>query len=234
MSTQPLGVDEDTKETLRELTSMCSTLQSDVRELQEDMEEKDERIQTLEAKKNAHKARLDAYQKKINRIEDILVGEKEELADDKFDMADAIWTQIQEAKEISENSLAIAKSSSKREENITKKEVATTLSRDETVISSIRTSQKAGAVDCGEVKDMAKPDTRLAHRTILDAWNELEAEWEAFEVIKREGPDNQERKMLRCYSDRLTPVLVRTVKNNLSDPEATESLNSWLGSEGVR
>lgn len=229
MSVEQAPVDEGTKDTVRELVSMCNNLQSNQKEMQEQLEGQSEQIENLQQENQAQKALIEAYQKKLGRIDDLLVGEERDLAEDEFDVADDIWTQIQEAKSLSEESLSVAQTSSVRDSTTSKKEIAKKLSRNETVIKSINTSQKGAAVDCPKVIDMGKPDTRLAHRSILDGWNELCDEWECFEIIKKDGS-----KMLRCSTESLSGVIVRAVKNDLSDPEVTETLNSWLASEGVR
>lgn len=198
-------------------------------ELEERIEELEESNEQLEKNQQQQEALVKALHKKITRIESILVGDDRELHDDRFDVEDDIYTQIQDAAESSQQALAVVKAN-KGTTKGTKKDVAKRLSRDRVVLKTVGTSQKAAAISCGDVIEMALPGKKLQHRSILDAWrDELVAEWEAFEIVKKDG-----KKQLRCYSDRLDPALVRVVKDSLSDSGSTESLNSWLANEGVQ
>lgn len=152
---------------------------------------------------------VEALRRKVNHQKDIIEQLEERLED--------LEAEVETVK-------GIAKANVSVNETPTKKDIAKELSQQEIVVDAIVGQTLAGgSVTCGEIKTMAKPDVRLEHRTILDAWDELLTKWDAFE-IKNGG----EKKKLVADRDDLERPLIRTVADNLSDPEVTESLNSYL------
>jgi len=68
----------------------------------------------------------------------------------------------------------------------------------------------------------ARPETKLYHRQVRDAWDKLAARWTSIDVQERDDKDN--RLIVRC--DDLEDELVRVVDEDLSDEDLTERLIS--------
>lgn len=168
----------------------------------------------------------------MKRMLHVLAGTDDDMDAGLWDAAESIQRipdGIEEMGELAQSAMAVAKTEAKVEETPTKKEIAKSLTRDEVVVNAavMAKARGIGAVTCDDVKKMAKPDVRLEHRTILDAWEELKDEWDCFSVV------DGEKKKLAVKRENLDDVLVRAVLNDLSDPEVTEALNSYLNKKGA-
>lgn len=194
-----------------------------------------ERLQELERENRALEARLDAMSTRFDRLERFLIGDDRAFGEDQFDTAADVWTRLDEHQELAETALAIAESTRGERRELSKKEIAKRLSRNECVVeAAVKGTQIHGSIDAATVIDMAKPELRLKHRTIFDAWDELVEEWECFSTTDGQPGPHGDVKQLRCNRDELPDRLVRLVKNSLSGTEVTESLNRYLtGTRGV-
>lgn len=96
------------------------------------------------------------------------------------------------------------------------------LSRDEAVRRAIVGSGNGGGVSVGDVKGMAKPQMKLYHRTVEDAWDTLVENWGVFWVNDREDP-----KRLKVTAEDLKDAddLVAAVEANLERDNLSERLH---------
>lgn len=165
----------------------------------------------------------------MRKMFNVLAGTQDDLEADLWDSAQQI-PQLVERIDKLEVDVDAAKAFAKTQsvnETPTKKGLAKDLTKQEIVVDAIvGQTISGGAVTCGEVKHMAKPDVRLEHRTILDAWDELLDTWNCFSI-----QDGEKKKLVADKDDLETP-LVRAVADNLSDEKVTEKLNSYLTQKG--
>jgi regulator of replication initiation timing len=133
--------------------------------------------------------------------------------------------ELVDAKDDAELALAVAGETSdqaRADGGPTKVKLAKLLSRNEVVRRAITTTGKGGAVTGGDVIGMARPETKLYHRQVRDAWDKLAARWESLHVQERDDEDNR----LVADRDDLEDELVRLVDEDLSDEQLTERLIS--------
>jgi TolA-binding protein len=107
----------------------------------------------------------------------------------------------------------------------TKKDRALWLSRDECVRRALvdgGSVNTGGMVTTTDVKDMAKPQTKLYHQTIADAWDELMMRHDEFDVVDPEDKP----KRLQVDVENLTTEVVNLVEDSLGRDGLTKRLLS--------
>jgi len=167
----------------------------------------------------------------IERIDgnlDALFGRVSDLAD-RVDELEAenerLREELNDAKTDAELALAVAGETSdqaRADGGPTKVKRAELLSRNEVVRRAITTTGNGGGVTGGDVIGMARPETKLYHRQVRDAWDKLAAKWSSLRVQERDDEDNR----LVANTDDLEDELVRLVDDDLSDENLTERLIS--------
>lgn len=107
----------------------------------------------------------------------------------------------------------------------TKKDRALWLSRDECVRRALLDGgsvNTGGSVTTTDVKNMAKPETKLYQRTVEDAWDELVMRHDEFDVV---DPDDKPKRLQVDVEDLSTEV-VSLVEESLGRDGLTERLHS--------
>jgi TolA-binding protein len=107
----------------------------------------------------------------------------------------------------------------------TKKDRALWLSRDECVRRALLDGgsvNTGGSVTTTDVKNMAKPETKLYQRTVEDAWDELVMRHDDFAVV---DPDDKPKRLQVDVEDLSTEV-VSLVEESLGRDGLTERLHS--------
>jgi hypothetical protein len=107
----------------------------------------------------------------------------------------------------------------------TKKDRALWLSRDECVRRALcdgGSVNTGGSVTTTDVKNMAKPQTKLYQRTVEDAWDELVMRHDDFAVV---DPDDKPKRLQVDVEDLSTEV-VSLVEESLGRDGLTERLHS--------
>jgi hypothetical protein len=136
--------------------------------------------------------------------------------------------EVQEARRDAEISRATSKAiddGTRADGAPTKKDRALWLSRDECVRRALvdgGSVNTGGMVTTTDVKDMAKPQTKLYHQTIADAWDELMMRHDEFDVVDPEDKP----KRLQVDVENLTTEVVNLVEDSLGRDGLTKRLLS--------
>jgi hypothetical protein len=136
--------------------------------------------------------------------------------------------EVQEARRDAEISRATSKAiddGTRADGAPTKKDRALWLSRDECVRRALiegASINTGGMVTTTDVKNMAKPKTKLYQRTIEDAWDELVMRHGEFEVV---DPENKPKRLQVDVED-LTSEVVSLVEESSGQDGLTERLHS--------
>lgn len=175
-------------------------------------------------------------QRELDRLDNMVVGLYEGQLPGVRDRLDAMEEQQEELKSIAETALSVARTEA---DDMTtpgsKKDIAKRLSRNEVVVQAVvRGTSIHGSVTTPKVSDMAKPDHRLENRSILDAWDEIENEWDCFEVEKGSPGPHGDSSRLKAKSDEVPNEIIRAVANDLTDEEVSEALIMKADSTGGR
>ena len=107
----------------------------------------------------------------------------------------------------------------------TKKDRALWLSRDECVRRALcdgGSVNTGGSVTTTDVKNMAKPETKLYQRTVEDDWDELVMRHDEFDVV---DPQDKPKRLQVDVSD-LSTEIVSLVEESLGREGLTERLHS--------
>jgi regulator of replication initiation timing len=103
-----------------------------------------------------------------------------------------------------------------------KKKRAEHLSRNEIVRQALTTGGRGGSVTARKVKDMAKPQVQLYHKSISDAWDALESRWDELRV---QDPEDKDKRLVVDVDD-LTEELVGIVEEDLGRDDLTNRVHS--------
>jgi len=123
-----------------------------------------------------------------------------------------------------DTALTVAETQAEPAAEVSKKRVAMLTTRNELLrATAVDRSQTSGAsVEIADVQEMAKPETKLYHQTVIDSWDELAADWEAFSI----GGNEAGNTVCRVEPDDLDPRLVKTVESALGRDDLAKRLLS--------
>lgn len=137
--------------------------------------------------------------------------------------------ELEEVRLMAQNAYSMADRQARDEDDMTKKDTARVLARDEAVKrAAIDSSSRGKAVTSPEVRDMARPQSELRSQTIKDALTDLSQEWPALEKDKNDDG------VWRITVDRssVSEDLAATVENSLGRDDLAKRLMSQRSSKG--
>lgn len=142
---------------------------------------------------------------------------------DRFEELEELETQIEENTNMVASALSRVNEIAS-DDDLTKKRAALLKSRNELVKRAILdTSATNGyGLTTSDVVTMAKPEIKLYHQTIIDAWDELESSWLCFE----QGQNADGNKRLRIDSGAIPEDLARIVEQDLDRDDLAKRLLS--------
>lgn len=126
----------------------------------------------------------------------------------------ALEDRLDEVEQLSEQALGVAQTNARDSGgDLTKKRVALLKSRNELVRrAAVGQSGSAGSgVTVSDIQDMALPEVQLYRQTVLDAWDELVANWSCFSTGS--GEDGVTR--LKVEKTSIQPELIGAVEHAL-------------------
>lgn len=155
------------------------------------------------------------------------ISKFDELADRVARLED----QMDKVDRAAETALTVAETEAKPGDSVSKKRIALLKSRNELIrkLALDRSNSHGAAVTAPEVQEMAKPEVKIYHQTVYDAWDELEGNWDAF----NRGTNQDGGKVLRVSKDDLDPALVKSVESALDRDDLAKRLLSEAEREGV-
>jgi len=139
-----------------------------------------------------------------------------------------LQTELEQVKSLAQQAYSLADRQAADEDDMSKKDKARILARDEAVKRAAIDASSRGkaAVTSPEVRNMARPDLELRSQTIIDAFIELEQEWTALE--KGKNDDGVWR--IQVDRSKLSEELTSTVEQSLDRGDLAKRLMSQRSS----
>lgn len=186
-----------------------------------DDDEIDRRLDGLEA-------RMDAMGKRFDRLVSFLIGDEPDFAEDRFDEAAPIWTQLDELDdeiaELQQDVASIAADVRTRTDggDLSKVERAERHARNELVRRAADLSNNGtelAVLQASTALEQSKPSQNWHYQTVKDAFENLRSKWEAVYI-------KNEPKRLILLERGLSRELLLTVEEDLGRDDLTKELIS--------
>lgn len=204
------------------------------------------RLDELEKQLQIMEAQLDGTMNKQKEIIDVIaggqaneIGAEYSVIDAKRDVGEPLAQKILDLEMLAETALSVARTESEgADANQTKKGAAKTIARNEVIRSAITDSSKAtgSSVTTPDVATMAKPELKLAPKTIRDAFETLDENWSCMEFVEGDGRGRGDPNTLRVDASEITPDLARAVASDVDELDTEAVMNKVHNrdsSEGV-
>lgn len=184
---------------------------------------------------NALNARLDATNKRIDRVINLIVGEEQNFADDKFDTCEPLWQQLaamrDDVDDLEASMASIAADVKTRADGGEQSKVqrAERHARNELVRRAAVTSTdgvELAHLPATDVLEQQKPDQNMKYQTVKDAFENLRQRWGAIYI--KDDP-----KRLVLVESGLSRELVLSAEEDLGRDGLTKELISGTTAGGV-
>jgi hypothetical protein len=169
----------------------------------------------------------------IERLNNNVIGLYEGQLPSVKDRLDDLEEQLSDVEMLAQNAIGIAQTEAKTSEaGSTKKGKAVRQIRQRLVKGAASGQTMKDAVSTSSVKEMGRPDIEYSSRTIHDAMQSLEDNWDAFTYDAGTPGPNGDESRLKCDGELLDPSLVRGVEEALNCSGLNETLIMSESDEG--